>query len=49
MFGVFKFSACSELGMSRSVAVVCAYLMRRFEWTPYKALLFIKERRPNAQ
>ncbi|CAD5234241.1 unnamed protein product [Bursaphelenchus xylophilus] len=38
-----------EMGTSRCVTVVCAYLMRRFEWSPNKALLFLKERRPNVQ
>ncbi|KAI6243774.1 Protein-tyrosine-phosphatase [Aphelenchoides fujianensis] len=37
-----------EAGISRSVTVVAAYLMRRFEWSPKKALYFIQEKRPNA-
>ncbi|CAD5229564.1 unnamed protein product [Bursaphelenchus okinawaensis] len=38
-----------EMGTSRSVAVVCGYLMRRFEWSPNKALVYIKDKRPNVQ
>ncbi|KAI6173930.1 Protein-tyrosine-phosphatase [Aphelenchoides besseyi] len=37
-----------EAGVSRSVAVVAAYLMRRFEWSTQKAIYFIQEKRPNA-
>jgi dual specificity phosphatase 12 len=36
-----------EVGISRSVTLVAAYLMRRFEWSTKKALYFIQERRPN--
>ncbi|KAH7699263.1 dual specificity phosphatase [Aphelenchoides avenae] len=37
-----------ELGVSRSIAVVIGYLMRRFEWSAKKALLFIQRSRPIA-
>lgn len=42
---------CAQ-GISRSVAVVCAYLMESFGWTPGEALRFVKSKRrvanPNA-
>uniref|UniRef100_A0A1I7XXZ1 protein-tyrosine-phosphatase n=1 Tax=Steinernema glaseri TaxID=37863 RepID=A0A1I7XXZ1_9BILA len=34
-----------EGGVSRSVTVVAAYLMRKFEWTADKAILFIQDLR----
>jgi len=37
-----------EVGVSRSVTLVAAYLMKRFEWSAKKALYFIQEKRPNA-
>jgi protein-tyrosine phosphatase len=37
-----------EVGVSRSVTVVAAYLMRRFEWSGKKAVYFIKDKRPTA-
>lgn len=37
-----------EVGISRSVAVVAAYLMKIHEWTPSKAILCIQKVRPIA-
>uniref|UniRef100_A0A1I7XXE9 protein-tyrosine-phosphatase n=1 Tax=Steinernema glaseri TaxID=37863 RepID=A0A1I7XXE9_9BILA len=39
------FDDSSEGGVSRSVTVVAAYLMRKFEWTADKAILFIQDLR----
>jgi protein-tyrosine phosphatase len=38
----------SEVGVSRSVTLVAAYLMKRFEWSAKKAIYFIQEKRPTA-
>ncbi|KAK0405197.1 hypothetical protein QR680_017848 [Steinernema hermaphroditum] len=37
-----------EAGVSRSVTVVAAYLMRKFEWPVEKAILFVQHARPIA-
>ncbi|KAE9551964.1 hypothetical protein FO519_004816 [Halicephalobus sp. NKZ332] len=37
-----------EVGVSRSVAVVAGYLMKKFEWNPSKAILYIQKSRPIA-
>uniref|UniRef100_A0A915DSD4 protein-tyrosine-phosphatase n=1 Tax=Ditylenchus dipsaci TaxID=166011 RepID=A0A915DSD4_9BILA len=37
-----------EVGVSRSVTVVAAYVMRHFEWSAEKALMFIQKARPIA-
>jgi protein-tyrosine phosphatase len=37
-----------ELGVSRSVAVIIGYLMRRFEWSAKKALVYVQRTRPIA-
>uniref|UniRef100_A0A914PD53 Protein-tyrosine-phosphatase n=1 Tax=Panagrolaimus davidi TaxID=227884 RepID=A0A914PD53_9BILA len=37
-----------EVGVSRSIAIVAAYLMRKHEWNPSKAILFIQNSRPIA-
>ncbi|VDN33806.1 unnamed protein product [Gongylonema pulchrum] len=39
----------SEAGMSRSIFVIAAYLMKRFRWTAKKALHHIQQIRPVAQ
>jgi protein-tyrosine phosphatase len=38
----------SEAGISRSVTLAAAYVMRKFEWSAEKALLFIQRSRPIA-
>lgn len=35
---------CAE-GISRSVSIVCAYLMHTQKWTPTKALMYVKSKR----
>uniref|UniRef100_A0AC34FEN4 Protein-tyrosine-phosphatase n=1 Tax=Panagrolaimus sp. ES5 TaxID=591445 RepID=A0AC34FEN4_9BILA len=37
-----------EVGVSRSIAIVAAYLMKKHEWNPSKAILFIQNSRPIA-
>ncbi|VDK32248.1 unnamed protein product [Gongylonema pulchrum] len=39
----------TEAGMSRSIFVIAAYLMKRFRWTAKKALQHIQQIRPVAQ
>ncbi|PAV81946.1 hypothetical protein WR25_26872 [Diploscapter pachys] len=38
-----------ESGVSRSVTLVAGYLMRRFNWTPDKAVVFVRKARPTVQ
>jgi dual specificity phosphatase 12 len=37
-----------EVGVSRSIAIVAAYLMKKHEWNPSKAIMFIQNSRPIA-
>ena len=37
-----------EVGISRSVSIVAGYLMKKFEWSPSKAILYIQKSRPIA-
>jgi dual specificity phosphatase 12 len=37
-----------EVGVSRSITIVAAYLMKKHEWNPSKAIMFIQNSRPIA-
>jgi hypothetical protein len=39
----------SEAGISRSVTLVCAHLMKKHKWSMEEALARIREKRPAAE